>query len=32
MNIEALEEAIRNTPDAKFIYTIPNFGIPAVPL
>ena len=28
MNIEALEEAIRNTPDAKFIYTIPNFQNP----
>lgn len=28
MNIEALEEAVRNTPDAKFIYTIPNFQNP----
>lgn len=28
MNIEALEEAIKNTPDAKFIYTIPNFQNP----
>ena len=28
MNIEALEKAVKNTPNAKFIYTIPNFQIP----
>lgn len=29
MNIAALEEALKNEPDAKFIYTIPNFQNPA---
>lgn len=28
MNIDALEEAIRQNPNAKFIYTIPNFQNP----
>ena len=28
MNIEALEKAVKNTPNAKFIYTIPNFQNP----
>lgn len=28
MNIEALEKAIKECPDAKFIYTIPNFQNP----
>lgn len=28
MNIDALEEAVKNTPNAKFIYTIPNFQNP----
>ena len=28
MNIEALEKVIKNTPNAKFIYTIPNFQNP----
>ncbi len=28
MNIDALERTIRQTPDAKFIYTIPNFQNP----
>lgn len=28
MNIEALEKAIKENPDAKFIYTIPNFQNP----
>lgn len=28
INIEALEATIKNTPDAKFIYTIPNFQNP----
>lgn len=29
MNMEALEEAIKTTPNAKFIYTIPNFQNPS---
>lgn len=28
MNMDELEKAIKNTPDAKFIYTIPNFQNP----
>lgn len=28
MNIDALEEAVKNNPQAKFIYTIPNFQNP----
>lgn len=28
MNIEALEQAVKQTPNAKFIYTIPNFQNP----
>lgn len=28
MNIQALEQAIKDAPDAKFIYTIPNFQNP----
>ena len=29
MNMEALEEALKTTPNAKFIYTIPNFQNPS---
>ncbi|MDO4458676.1 MAG: PLP-dependent aminotransferase family protein [Clostridia bacterium] len=29
MNIEKLEEALKNNPNAKFIYTIPNFQNPS---
>ena len=29
MNIEALEKAIKDNPDARFIYTIPNFQNPS---
>lgn len=29
MNVEALEKAIKETPNAKFIYTIPNFQNPS---
>ena len=29
MNIDALEQALKNNPGAKFIYTIPNFQNPA---
>ena len=30
MNLEALETALREEPNAKFIYTIPTFKIPPV--
>lgn len=29
MDVNALEEVLKNTPDAKFIYTIPNFQNPS---
>ena len=29
MNLEALETALREEPNAKFIYTIPNFQNPS---
>lgn len=29
MNVDALEEALKSTPNAKFIYTIPNFQNPS---
>lgn len=29
MNVDALEEALKSTPDVKFIYTIPNFQNPS---
>ncbi len=29
MNVEALEQILKTTPDAKFIYTIPNFQNPS---